>query len=181
MARVVCEAYNIKSDIEKHLVNSLKAKENPENERWNGLPEFYIRSLTSQWGEWPRRDVCIATQVLIMYVWQWALQNNKLIQICISEDLTMSLHGSQATRLKNKLKVTEWKVCGLKEEHYERPSRLFCLFGWAVCYQLMTIYLWFVFMKDHTRTIIISKRGLRGWVILWDIHRWTALGGKRHT
>jgi len=96
MARAVCEAYRIRSDPEKHLVNSVKTKENQENERWNGLPDFYIRSLTSQRGEWPRRDLSIATEVLIMYVWQWVLQNNNLIQICTNEDLRESMHGSQA-------------------------------------------------------------------------------------
>jgi hypothetical protein len=98
MVRDVCEANSIKSDPEKHRINSLKTK---ENEKRNGLPDFYMRSLTSQWGKWPRGDCSIATQVLIMYVWQWALQNNNLIQICINEGLTKSLHGSQATRLKN--------------------------------------------------------------------------------
>jgi hypothetical protein len=61
----MARAYSIKSDLENHLVNYLKTKESQENERWDGLSDFYMRSLTSQWGYWPSRDLSIATQVLL--------------------------------------------------------------------------------------------------------------------
>ena len=140
---------------------------------------------TSQWDEWTNRDLTIATQIFSMHVWQWKLQNknlihsNNLIHICINEDLTKSLHGSQATRLKNTTKGHRVEC----EEETLRKTFQTLSFVWLGATLSITDHIFMICLYEgsHTHDNNIKKGTVGGGVILTDIHRWIALDGKRPT